>query len=215
MAVPGRLRLSGLAFRPAAPSDAAPLAALFARSFSETFGDLYRPADLAAFLAGHDEARWARELADPAFAIRVGEAAEAPPIDGEWLGWGGASPNVAPVADLTPSRPFPTKGAGAKPVAYLKLGPPTLPFEPRGRPVELRQFYILKPWQGTGAAAELMEWALDTAARRGFDELYLSVFIDNHRARRFYERYGFEQVGAYAFMVGDHADEDIVLRKGL
>ena len=40
-----------------------------------------------------------------------------------------------------------------------------------------------------------MDWALDEARRRGVDELYLTVYIDNHRARRFYERYGFEAVG--------------------
>jgi diamine N-acetyltransferase len=100
-------------------------------------------------------------------------------------------------------------------VAYAKLGPPTLPFEPRGRPLELRQFYILQAWQGSGAAQELMEWVIDEAVRRGADELYLSVFIDNHRARRFYERYGFEPVGRYAFMVGSHADEDVVMRRPL
>mgnify|MGYP006146997509 CR=1 FL=1 len=33
--------------------------------------------------------------------------------------------------------------------------------------------------------------ALDTARSRGAEELYLTVYTDNHRARRFYERYGF------------------------
>jgi RimJ/RimL family protein N-acetyltransferase len=56
---------------------------------------------------------------------------------------------------------------------------------------------------------------LDTAVRRGADELYLSVFTDNHRARRFYERHGFQPVGRYHFMVGDHADEDIIMRRPL
>ena len=105
--------------------------------------------------------------------------------------------------------------ADGEAVAYAKLGPPSLPFEPQGKPVELRQFYILKPWHGTGAARELMQWVFEEARRRGADELYLSVFVDNHRARRFYERYGFVAVGRYDFMVGTHADEDIVMRTAL
>lgn len=167
-----------LVFRDAGPDDAAAIADLGRRSFTETFGHLYSDENLAAFLASHSEHGWLRELSDPAFAVRTGEA------DGEA-------------------------------VAFAKLGPPSLPFEPRGKPIELRQFYVLKPWHGSGAARELMRWVLDEAKRRGADELYLSVFVDNHRARRFYDRYGFEPVGRYDFMVGTHADEDIVMRKPL
>ena len=47
------------------------------------------------------------------------------------------------------------------------------------------------------------------------EHLYLSVFTDNHRARRFYSRYGFIEEGPYQFMVGNHADEDIVMRLDL
>jgi GNAT superfamily N-acetyltransferase len=100
-------------------------------------------------------------------------------------------------------------------VAYAKLGPPTLPLDPRGPSIELRQFYVLSPWQGRGISGALMDWAIGEAVARGADDLYLSVFTDNHRARRFYARYGFEYVGLYAFMVGSHADEDHVLRLGL
>lgn len=163
--------------RAAGPADAAALSSLGARSFTETFGHLYKPDDLAAFLVNHSEERWRSELADPAFAVCIGEA-------------------------------------GGEAVAYAKLGPPSLPFEPQGRPVELRQFYVLKPWQGSGTAAALMDWVMDEARRRG-DELYLSVFVDNSRARRFYERMGFEAVGRYAFMVGNQADDDLVMRKAL
>lgn len=165
-------------FRDATPGDSAALAALGARTFTDTFGHLYSPDNLAAFLVNHSEENWLRELEDPAFAVRIGEA------DGQA-------------------------------VAYAKLGPPSLPFEPRGKPVELRQIYFLKDWQGSGAATELMAWVLTEARRRGADEIYLSVFTDNHRARRFYARYGFEEVGPYKFMVGSHADEDIVMRLGL
>lgn len=163
--------------RAAGPADAAALSSLGARSFTETFGHLYKPDDLAAFLVNHSEERWRSELADAAFAVCIGEA-------------------------------------GGEAVAYAKLGPPSLPFEPQGRPVELRQFYVLKPWQGSGTAAALMDWVMDEARRRG-DELYLSVFVDNSRARRFYERMGFEAVGRYAFMVGNQADDDLVMRKAL
>jgi ribosomal protein S18 acetylase RimI-like enzyme len=97
-------------------------------------------------------------------------------------------------------------------VGYAKLGPPHLPFEPRGEAAELRQLYVLEEMKGQGVARTLIEWVIDRARERRADHLYLSVFTDNHRARRFYEKYGFEQEGTYAFMVGTHADEDIVMR---
>ena len=100
-------------------------------------------------------------------------------------------------------------------VGYAKVGPPHLPFEPRGTAVELRQFYLVKDWQGHGLADEMMRWVLGEAESRNGDDLYLSVFVDNHRARKFYERWGFIAEGRYAFMVGNHADEDIVMRRPL
>ncbi|HEV8408152.1 MAG TPA: GNAT family N-acetyltransferase [Sphingomicrobium sp.] len=101
------------------------------------------------------------------------------------------------------------------PVGYLKLGPLKLDVEPTGPALLLDQLYVLKGHHGTGIAHGLMDWALDEARRRGAKELYLTVFIGNHRAKRFYDRYGFEAVGRYDFMVGDHADEDIIMRKAL
>lgn len=101
------------------------------------------------------------------------------------------------------------------PVAYAKVGPPALPFEVTGPTAELRQLYVLTPWHGTGVAASLMEWAVATARARGAKAIHLSVFIDNPRARRFYARHGFEPVGRYDFMVGTHADTDIIMRRAL
>jgi ribosomal protein S18 acetylase RimI-like enzyme len=100
-------------------------------------------------------------------------------------------------------------------VGFLKLGPSTLPIETDARAIEYRQIYILKEYHGTGIAAALTDWAIEEARSRGFEELYLTVYVDNHRARRFYDRYGFEPVGRYDFMVGSHADEDIIMRKRL
>ena len=70
-----------------------------------------------------------------------------------------------------------------------------------------------------GFEPEEVERSLEELERAGLiddqrfaKELVLSVYVDNHRARRFYERYGFEVVGKYDFMVGSHADEDLILR---
>lgn len=162
-------------YRDATARDAALLADLSRRAFSDTFGHLYKPDDLAAFLARLSETGWASELADPALAIRIAED------DGTAIG-------------------------------FAKIGPPSLPFTPRGAAAELRQLYVLAPWHGSGVAAILMDWAIATVRERGAENLYLSVFVDNARARRFYERYGFERVGTYAFMVGTHEDQDDVMR---
>lgn len=164
-----------ITYRDATPADAALMAVLGPRSFSETFGHLYSPENLAAFLEKHSEANWRGELTDPRYAVRIAEDS-------------------------------------GEPAGFCKIGPPSLPFEAKGTAAELRQLYVLKPWQGAGIAPMLIEWAFDEARRRGAEELYLSVFIDNHRARKFYARYGFEAVGRYDFMVGTHADEDIVMR---
>lgn len=99
-----------------------------------------------------------------------------------------------------------------KAVGYVKLGPSSLPVQASGPAVELRQLYVLGSHLGSGVGAALMDWAVAEARRRDVKELYLTVYTDNHRARRFYARYGFEELGPYAFMVGEQADEDIIMR---
>jgi GNAT superfamily N-acetyltransferase len=100
-------------------------------------------------------------------------------------------------------------------VGFVKVGPLRLPVEANGPAMELKQLYLLKEHHGLGIARLLMDWAVEEARRRGARQLYLTVYIDNHRARRLYEQNGFEPAGRYAFMVGSHADEDIIMRKAL
>ena len=105
--------------------------------------------------------------------------------------------------------------ADGVPVAYARIAPPTLPFDPRGPSLELKQFYLLASHHGTGLADRLMAWATAAARARGAADLYLSVFTGNPRARRFYERHGFEVVGSYQFTVGDHRDDEHIMRLAL
>ncbi|GAA4748883.1 GNAT family N-acetyltransferase [Sphingomonas daechungensis] len=102
-----------------------------------------------------------------------------------------------------------------QPIGFAKMGPPELPVDTNEPWVELRQLYVMNEWRGAGAARELMDWVLAEAKARGATDLYLTVYTDNHRARRFYQKYGFVEVGPYAFMVGEQADEDLIMRKSL
>ena len=58
-----------IAFRMAGTDDAPALSKLGAETFTATFGHLYDPGDLAAFLVNHAEANWRQELEDPEFAV--------------------------------------------------------------------------------------------------------------------------------------------------
>lgn len=85
------------AIRRAVPADAAVLAELGAQTFIETFGQLYQPADLQAFLdESHCERAYARTLADPAYALWIAER------DGVAIGYAQAGPCGLPHPDVQP-----------------------------------------------------------------------------------------------------------------
>ncbi len=102
--------------------------------------------------------------------------------------------------------------ADGEAIGFAKVGPTSLAFAVEGPAAELRQFYVLGPWQGAGIAQLLLDWVIEESRRRGAGEVYLSVFVDNVRAQRFYARYGFEEVGRHNFMVGTQADVDVIMR---
>jgi ribosomal protein S18 acetylase RimI-like enzyme len=61
--------------------------------------------------------------------------------------------------------------------------------------IELVRLYILKEYHGTGVANKLIDFAFDFARKSGFDNMYLSVWEYNFRARGFYEKHGFMNTG--------------------
>lgn len=78
--------------------------------------------------------------------------------------------------------------------AKLELGPSP---ETVGatRPVELVRMYLLPAWYGRGAGAGLMSASLDAARSLACDAIWLKVWDRNERARGFYARWGFRDVG--------------------
>ena len=100
-------------------------------------------------------------------------------------------------------------------LGFVKLGPPDFPVETPPGTIELRQIYVLEIATGRGIGAQLMDWATAYAKSLGARHLQLSVYTDNHRARRFYAKRGYTEIASYRFMVGNHADEDIIMRVAL
>lgn len=97
-------------------------------------------------------------------------------------------------------------------IGFCKIGAVTVPVDPvPPHSIELRQLYVDHSHHGSGVAATLMAWALDRAHARDCEAMYLSVYAENYRAQRFYERHGFRKVGEYKFMVGQQADDEFIM----
>ncbi len=100
-------------------------------------------------------------------------------------------------------------------VGFAKISDVTLPVEHDGNAVELRQLYLAETAKGRGVADALMAWLFERARARDADEIVLSVWSGNDRAKAFYARHGFVDAGPYTFMVGNQADEDRIYRRVL
>ena len=104
--------------------------------------------------------------------------------------------------------------AGAA-VGFATAGPCGLP-HPCARTAdgELHRLYVRGAEKGTGLAARLMDEALAWLERDGPRPVWLGVWSGNHRAQRFYARYGFARVGEYDYPVGATLDHEFILRRG-
>jgi diamine N-acetyltransferase len=105
-------------------------------------------------------------------------------------------------------------------IGYCAIGfKGSLPTESLGlegrKVMELKQLYLRPSHFALGISDALIEWALSEARNKNCDDVLLSVYSDNPRAQRFYQRYGFVHVGQFFFMVGDHKDDEFLYRLSL
>lgn len=98
-------------------------------------------------------------------------------------------------------------------VGFAVAGPCDLPVpDMPDKAGELIRFYVLDKFQGMGLGQGLMDQVLTWLEAR-FDHLYLSVYAQNDGAQRLYRRYGFRKILDYFYMVGTHADPEIVMQR--
>ena len=98
--------------------------------------------------------------------------------------------------------------------AKLKPGDP-----PRGvtgeKPIELVRLYVSREWLGRGVGAALMRACIDEAKRQGHHTIWLGVWEHNDRARAFYSKWNFRDVGRHIFQLGDDPQTDILMERSL
>lgn len=62
--------------------------------------------------------------------------------------------------------------------------------------------------RGAGVGTALCVWTENCAAQAGFDKISLSVGVENHVARRLYERLGFTSVGKTTTTTYQYVDDN-------
>ena len=103
---------------------------------------------------------------------------------------------------------------GAQPAGYMRLkqDPSEVEIVKKHRAIELKRFYLDKAFIGTGVSKTLMNFALDFAAKQGYEMMWLGVWEYNHRAQKFYRKFGFQDTGAsHPFPIGNTPQTDIWL----
>jgi len=98
--------------------------------------------------------------------------------------------------------------------ARLKVGQPA-PGVTGERSIEIVRLYARQDWLGQGVGARLMQACLDEAAKQGCDTVWLDVWEQNARARTFYCKWGFVEVGTQLFQLGSDLQHDLVLQRSI
>jgi ribosomal protein S18 acetylase RimI-like enzyme len=117
---------------------------------------------------------------------------------------------------IDPLSVFLTVYDGETLAGYVKLGTGHEPaaLGPK-RALEIERIYAGASYLGKRVGLTLMNAAIRHARMNGFEVLWLGVWEHNVKARRFYEKYGFETFGSHIFVLGTDAQTDLLMKKVL
>lgn len=83
------------------------------------------------------------------------------------------------------------------------------------RPIELARLYVSSEWYGREVGARLMQSCVDEARRGGYEMIWLGVWEHNLRARAFYRKWDFRDVGTHIFQLGSDPQTDILMERAV
>jgi diamine N-acetyltransferase len=103
-----------------------------------------------------------------------------------------------------------------KPCGYAKLKVGELPASiTNSKTIELERLYTLPEYFGKGVGDALMQRCFEAARQADFEAVWLGVWENNLRARAFYRKLGFREVGDKIFQLGSDAQTDKVMERAL
>ncbi len=103
--------------------------------------------------------------------------------------------------------------ASSKVIGFARVAPTAPPACITGpSPVRLVKLYVSADAIGSGVGAALMRASIEWARGAGHESLWLGVWEHNHRAKAFYERWGFVPVGTETFRLGSDDQSDVLMQ---
>lgn len=86
---------------------------------------------------------------------------------------------------------------------------------PSAPTLEITRLYATQAAIGKGVGKAMMQFALDFAASKRVNQVWLGVWEHNERAIRFYQKWGFERKGEHPFLLGTDLQTDWLMVKEL
>ena len=80
-------------------------------------------------------------------------------------------------------------------------------------PGEIHRLYVVRDCHGKGVAHDLMNACMHEMTIHRSDVIWLGVWEHNRRAIAFYGKFGFLEVGAHVFPLGNDPQRDIVMAR--
>jgi GNAT superfamily N-acetyltransferase len=81
----------------------------------------------------------------------------------------------------------------------------------QGTSAEIEKIYVRQAFHGKGVAQQLMQFAIDYCKQLSYNNLYLGVWQENHKALKFYGKVGFKTFDTRTFQLGERLCDDYLL----
>jgi diamine N-acetyltransferase len=105
---------------------------------------------------------------------------------------------------------------GENPIGYLKVNHGNAQTELQGEnSLEIERIYVKRDYHGKQAGQLLYEKALEIAANKNKEFIWLGVWEENVKAIRFYVKNGFFAFDKHIFKMGNDEQTDIMMKKTL